>query len=144
MKLLSSAFRNHEEIPKKYTGEGEDISPPLSLVDVPAQTKSIALIVDDPDAPMGIFVHWIAWNIQPSNLELTENAKLPNQGKNDFGDVRYGGPMPPKGESHRYFFKAYALDTELNLSNGISKHELLDAIKSHVLDQAEYIGIYQR
>lgn len=144
MKLTSSVFQNGESIPKKYTGEGADVSPPLTISDVPSMTKSIALIVDDPDAPMGTFVHWLAWNIPLSHLELPEGASVPNQGKNDFGHVEYGGPMPPSGQEHRYFFKAYALDTNLDLRNGSSKRELLHAIENHILGQAEYIGIYRR
>lgn len=144
MKLESSAFKAHQPIPKKYTCEGEDISPPLSFIDIPKGTKSLAIIVDDPDAPRGTFDHWIAWNLPASTKLLSEKAEVPKQGKNHFDDTRYRGPCPPHGNPHRYFFKAYALDTLIDLPNGISKKQLEDAMEGHILGKAELVGTYQR
>ena len=144
MELKSKAFKNKETIPTKYTCDGKDVSPPLSFIDIPKNTKSLAVIVDDPDAPMGIFDHWVAWNLAPDTTELSEGASVPNQGKNDFGEVKYRGPCPPSGTPHRYFFKAYALDSVLKLEDGIRKEELESAMEGHILDHAELIGIYQR
>ena len=144
MKIKSSAFANHQPIPKKYTCEGSDTSPPLEFSDIPAGTKSLAIIVDDPDAPSGTFDHWIAWNISPTTGNLSEGVTLSFQGKNGFGKAHYGGPCPPPGAPHRYFFKLYALDTTLSLSNGITKKELEKAMKGHILEKAELVGTYQR
>lgn len=143
MQIESPAFEAHQTIPKKFTCEGEDVSPPLIIQDLPKGTKSLVLIVDDPDAPRGVFVHWLAWNIEPSQ-QLPEGATPPSQGRNDFGELDYRGPCPPKGNPHRYFFKLYALDIKLNLQAGSNKRQLEDAIKGHILGQAELIGLYQR
>jgi len=151
MQLKSSAFGNGQPIPVKYTGQGRDVSPPLEWSDVPAGAKSFAIISDDPDAPVGTWVHWVIYDI-PSNItKLDENVPtketLSNgakQGINDFGNVGYGGPMPPPGKPHRYFFKLYALDTVLNLKPRSSKQELLRAMQGHILAQAELMGTYQR
>ena len=118
MKLESTAFRHLQPIPKKHTGEGKDVSPPLSFIGVPAKAKSLVLVVDDPDAPMGTFDHWITWNISPTTQELHEGDKGPVEGMNHFQQVRYNGPMPPPGRPHRYFFKLYALDCTLDLQAG--------------------------
>ena len=149
--LTSTAFEQDGQIPSKYTGEGEDLSPPLSWTGTPAGTKTFAMIVDDPDAPdpkapKMIYVHWVLHNIPANTTSLPENATkagLPAgtvQGMTDFGRKDYGGPMPPIG-THRYFFKLYALDTELNL-DAPTKPELLKAMEGHILAQTELMGTY--
>jgi hypothetical protein len=148
---LSSVFQEGERIPAKYTCEGEDISPPLTWGEVPAGTKSFALIVDDPDAPGGVFTHWVLFNLPATSRELPEavptQPQLPNgalQGKNDFGKIGYGGPCPPPGSPHRYRFNLYALDQPLELKAGATKKQVLEAIQGHILAQAQLTGIYQR
>ena len=150
MEIKSSAFEHNEMIPKKYTCDGEDISPPLFWDGVPDGAKSLALISDDPDAPMGTWVHWILYDLLPNEKRLVENIPpektLPNrakQGLTDFKKIGYGGPCPPNG-THRYFFKLYALDSMLNLQPGATKKQLLDAMKNHILAEAELIGKYKR
>ena len=150
MEITSSAFQNEGMVPTKYTCDGEDISPPLSWSDLPESTQSLALISDDPDAPMGTWVHWVIYNIPPSEKGFHENIskekKLSNgslQGITDFKRVGYGGPCPPGG-THRYYFKLYALNTKLNLEAGATKKQLLQAIEGHVLAQAELMGKYKR
>ena len=150
MELKSSAFQPGAMIPAKYTCDGEDISPPLNWSDPPAGTKSVALISDDPDAPVGTWVHWVMWNIPASTRALEENlpkkASLPNearQGTTDFRRIGYGGPCPPSG-THRYFFKLYALDATLNLPASTTKKDLENAMQGHILAQAELIGKYHR
>lgn len=149
--LSSSAFRGGERIPKPYTCEGADFSPPLTWTEPPPDTKSFALIVDDPDAPVGTWVHWVLYNLPADARELPEH--LPNdreltngalQGMNDFRRPGYGGPCPPPGPSHRYVFKLYALDTRLSLPPGASKAQLERAMEGHLLGQAQLIGRYQR
>lgn len=144
MKIISSAFENGKSIPKKYTCSGTDVSPPLTFSDIPSGTKSLALIVDDPDAPMGTFVHWVAWNIGPDVKELAEGTAVSHQGKNGFADTKYRGPCPPPGKPHRYYFKLYALDTLLSLSDGAQKSELLSAMEGHIIGKAELMGTFQR
>lgn len=144
LEVTSPAFENGKSIPVKYTGEGENVSPALFFRNLPDTIQSIAIIVDDPDAPSGTFSHWLAWNI-PGNLEeLPENAVVPNQGKNGFGRTNYMGPYPPLGQTHRYFFRVYALDKFLNLSNSSNRAQLEDMIKSHVLAYGELVGTYRR
>lgn len=150
MELKSSAFAAGGMIPKQYTCDGQDIAPPLSWSEAPAKTKSLALIADDPDAPMGTWVHWVMWNIPPNVRALGEHLPktdtLPNgikQGTTDFKRVGYGGPCPPSG-THRYFFKLYALDTSLNLPPTTTKKDLEKAMQGHILQQAELIGKYAR
>ena len=150
MELKSSAFEAGGMIPKKYTCDGPDVSPPLSWSDIPAKAKSLALIADDPDAPMGTWVHWVAWNIQPEARGLEEGVpkkdSLPNgmkQGTTDFRSIGYGGPCPPSG-THRYFFKLYALDTGLNLPPNTTKKDLERAMQRHLLQQVELMGKYAR
>jgi Raf kinase inhibitor-like YbhB/YbcL family protein len=143
MKLTSSAFEQGKAIPKKYTCDGEDINPPLKIEGVPEGTKSLALIVDDPDAPRGVFAHWIVWNIDPKISQIEENSKPGIEGINDFGKNSYGGPCPPSG-THHYHFKISALDTLLDLPSTSKKSDLEKAIESHILDWAELIGTYQR
>jgi Raf kinase inhibitor-like YbhB/YbcL family protein len=150
-RIESSAFQAKSTIPQKYTCDGEDLSPPLAWNDPPAGTKSFALISDDPDAPMGTWVHWVIWNI-PSGVRALEEgvpksetlANSAQQGVTDFRRVGYGGPCPPPGGAHRYFFKLYALDTLLQLSSKAKKADLLAAMNGHILAQAEWMGLYQR
>lgn len=153
MNLTSNAFKQGEPIPQKFTCQGEDISPQLSWNQNPDGTQSIALICDDPDAPMGTWVHWVLWNLPADTVTLEENFSkadsLPNgakQGITDFKRVGYGGPCPPPGGPHRYFFKLYALDTALNLPEGkaTGKEDLLKAMEGHILAQAELMGTYQK
>jgi hypothetical protein len=150
IKVTSSAFKNDGMIPSKYTCDGDDVSPPLQWETVPQGTKSIALICDDPDAPMGTFVHWVLFNLPADVKELAENVPadktLPSgagQGITDFGRVGYGGPCPPSG-THRYFFKIYALDTKLDLAAGARKSQLLKAMEGHILAQGQLVGKYKR
>jgi Raf kinase inhibitor-like YbhB/YbcL family protein len=144
MKLSSSAFDDNGSIPSEYTCDGGDISPPLFFSNAPENTISLALIVDDPDAPMGTWVHWLVWNIPANKTGFSqgENITYP-QGKNDFGNFDYGGPCPPSG-THRYFFKLYALDTTLKLNKGSTKNQLESAMSGHILEEAQLIGIYAR
>ncbi|HBE45375.1 MAG TPA: YbhB/YbcL family Raf kinase inhibitor-like protein [Deltaproteobacteria bacterium] len=145
LEVSSTAFKENTSIPKKYTCDGKDINPPLTIENVPQGTKSLALIVDDPDAPMGIWVHWVLWNIDPKTREIKENS-VPQgaiQGINDFGKSSYGGPCPPSG-THRYFFKAYALDTVLNLPQNSRKADLEKGMKGHILGQGQLMGIYKK
>jgi Raf kinase inhibitor-like YbhB/YbcL family protein len=144
MIIESPAFEQHQMIPKKYTCEGEDLSPPLKFIDIPHEALSLVLIMDDPDAPMGTFDHWIAWNIPPKTPDLPEGATLPFEGKNGFGNRGYGGPCPPRGKPHRYFFKLYALNTKLNLPSGSSKSAVESTMKGHILEEASLVGTYQR
>ena len=144
MKITSSAFENNGMIPSEYTCDGSDISPPLIMSDVPQETKSLAIIMDDPDAPMGTFTHWLVWNISPQKKQFTKDEKISfPQGKTSFGSKSYGGPCPPGG-THRYFFKLYALDEVLNLKEGSSKAELEKAMKGHVISEAVLMGKYSR
>jgi hypothetical protein len=143
MKITSSVFEHQGNIPKQYTCDGEDISPPLSFINIPAGTRSLALIVDDPDAPAKTWVHWVVFNIPPETDEITQNT-IPvkaQEGITDFQNIGYGGPCPPSG-THRYFFKLYALDTILQLDSGASKEEVLSAMRGHILQQAELVGLY--
>lgn len=144
MKLTSSAFTHNGIIPSEFTCDGSDLSPPLSISDVPSNAKSLALIMDDPDAPVGTWDHWIVFNIPPSTKEIIK-GKEPNgiAGKNSWGRTGYGGPCPPSG-THRYLFKLYALDTELNLPKGSPKKNLEAAMQGHILAKAELMGTYKR
>jgi len=142
---IKSVFNHNEKIPNIYTCDGEDKSPEIFISEVPGGAKSLVLIVDDPDAPAGTWVHWLLWNIDPGIASIGENS-IPvgaKQGMNDFKKLEYGGPCPPSG-THRYFFKVYALDIELDLEEGSSKEELEKAMKGHMLDKAELIGVYSR
>ncbi len=149
--LHSKSFAEGGEIPRKYSCDGEDISPELNWSDPPAGTQSLALIADDPDAPAGTWVHWVAYDIPPQTRQLPEGAGKGTglsgggqQGRNDFRKPGYGGPCPPPGKPHRYFFKMYALDTKLNLKPGASKTELEQAMKGHILAQAQTMGTFKR
>lgn len=144
--ISSRTLATGQPIPAKYTCDGQDISPPLHWSDVPQGTQSFALIMDDPDAPVGIWVHWILFNLPADLRDLPEKAAPPKgslEGKNSWGRLGYGGPCPPGG-THRYFFKLYALDTTLNLASGASKEQLLKAMEGHILGQAELMGVYSR
>ncbi len=150
MKITSSAFTHGGMIPAKYTCDGQDISPPLAWADVPAGAKSLALISDDPDAPMGTWVHWVAYNIPPDVTMFGEQMKAEKefkngmrQGSNSWPKIGYGGPCPPSG-THRYFFKLYALDSVLDLKPGATKEQLVKAMKGHVLAETELMGRYKR
>ena len=150
IQLTSSAFEEGRFIPSKYTCDGENISPPLKWSNLPKGTKSLAMISDDPDAPIGTWVHWVIYNIPssisefeesiPTDKELLNGAK---QGINDFKKIGYGGPCPPSG-AHRYFFKLYALDLELKLEPGVTKTDLLKAMEGHILEMGQLMGTYQR
>lgn len=144
MYIESAAFKQNQEIPSKYTCEGENLSPPLAFGDIPPGTKSLALIVEDPDAPRGTFVHWLTWNVPVESVALIEGSKLKHLGKNHFGNLEYKGPCPPPGKRHRYFFKLFALDTFVNLPDGSGKEQLEDAMEGHILGKAELIGTYQK
>ena len=150
IEIKSSAFEEGGMIPKKYTCDGADVSPPLSWASAPEGTKTIALICDDPDAPMGTWVHWVLFNLPADVKELPENVpsekNLDNgamQGVNDFGNIGYGGPCPPGG-THRYYFKLYALDTQINLQAGATKRDLLKAMEGHTLAEGQLMGKYRR
>ena len=151
LELKSAAFAAGGTIPKKFTCDGPDVSPGLSWSDAPERTQSFALIMDDPDAPVGTWVHWVLYDLPAATHELPESvpkdgqlASGARQGVNDFRKLGYGGPCPPSGPAHRYFFKLYALDTKLNLKAGASKADLEKAMKGHVLAQAELMGRYGR
>jgi Raf kinase inhibitor-like YbhB/YbcL family protein len=145
LKIASPAFSTNGFIPSRYTCDGGDINPPLEFSNVPAEAKSLALVVDDPDAPIGMWVHWIVWNMDPATREVAEDHVPRNavQGKNDWKRNRYGGPCPPSGV-HRYFFKLYALDSKLNMEPSATKGDLERAMKGHILAKAELIGLYKR
>jgi len=145
LQIVSPAFRHNELIPKKYTCDGKDVNPPLLIENIPSAAKSLTLIVDDPDAPVGTWVHWVVWNISPGTREIKEDSvpKGAEQGVNDFRKNDYGGPCPPSG-THRYFFKLYALDAMLNLSSKTKKSDLEGAMKGHILEKAELVGLYRR
>ncbi len=142
--LYSGAFKDGGLIPPQYTCEGEGISPPLAIDGIPAGTKTLALVVDDPDAPGGTWDHWIVFNIPPSTSAVGPGQEPPGtQGDNSWGRPGWGGPCPPSGE-HRYIFMLYALDGELGLSAGASRDEVLGAMQGHVLGQAQLVGRYRK
>ncbi len=157
MVITSPSFKEGESIPVKFSCDGfdksfdmggDDINPELQVQNVPAETRSLALIVDDPDATRGVtFTHWLVWNIDPQTKVIKEDSVPPNsvEGVNDFGRVGYGGPCPPRGsKQHRYFFKLYALDAILTLSSGASKSALTTEAEKHLIVKAELIGLYGR
>lgn len=151
LEVASSSFPADGTIPRKFTCDADDRSPELHWSKLPSGTKSIALIADDPDAPVGTWVHWVLFNLPPDTQSLPEGVpkkeSLDNgalQGTNDFGNVGYGGPCPPPGKPHRYFFKLYALDSNLNLKSGAKKADVERAMKGHVLAQGEFMGRYGR
>lgn len=142
MKISSPEFDNNKSIPSKFTCEGKDVNPALVIENIPEGTKGLALIVDDPDAPMGTWVHWVVYDI-PVTSRIGEDSIPGKQGINDFRRTNYGGPCPPSG-THRYFFKIYALDRELGLKEGVSKKALEKAMEGHILDKAELVGLYKK
>jgi Raf kinase inhibitor-like YbhB/YbcL family protein len=151
IQLSSSAFREGQPIPAQFTCDGQDISPALQWGDVPAGTKSLALIADDPDAPVGTWVHWVLYDLPaetrtlPQGVPTTETLKNgAKQGRNDFKKIGYGGPCPPPDKPHRYYFKLHALDTALTLMPGATKQQLLNAMTGHILGTGQLMGTYQR
>ena len=151
MTVLSTAFVMGAPVPLKYTGGGDNLSPPLSWSGLPAGTQSVAVLCDDPDAPAGDWVHWVLFNLPPATVRLEEGVParpvLPNgavQGLNDYAQHGYDGPWPPPGKPHRYFFKVYALDAKLNLPATARKRELPKALQGHILAQGQLHGTFQR
>lgn len=145
MQLTSPAFQHNEHIPRQYTCDGANVNPPLNILDAPKEAKSMILIVDDPDAPRGDWVHWTVWNIHPATAVIGENNVPAGaiEGQTDFGQPGYGGPCPPSG-IHRYHFKLYALDEKLMVGEQAAKADLLKAIAGHILEQSTLIGLYKR
>ena len=145
MKIISSTFNHGGNIPEKYTCKGLDINPPLEFKEVPEGTKSLVLIMHDPDAPAGDWVHWLLWNIDPKITSIEENS-IPKDsvpGTTSFGDAKYGGPCPPSG-THHYVFEFYALNTKLGLKEGSTIDQLNDAMGSYILEKAELIGLFSK
>ena len=144
MIITSSAFKNNSKIPSKYTCDGENINPPLEFSDIPKETNSLVLIMDDPDAPSKTWVHWVLYSIPPSTAKIGENSAAEGiQGITDFGTEGYGGPCPPSG-THRYFFKLYALDTILDAPSGLTKQQVLEKVRDHVIEETELVGLYNK
>ena len=151
MQLTSTAFSEGAPIPAKHSCNGPDVSPAFAWQGVPGEARSLALIADDPDAPRGTWVHWVLFNIPPDEdglgEDIPDDEQLANgsiQGKNDFGNIGYGGPCPPPGKPHRYFFKLYALDQMLDLKPGATKQDLLDAMDGHILAEGQLMGTFKR
>lgn len=142
LSISSDAFKDRGYIPAKYSCDGENINPPLSIGNIPKETKSLALIVDDPDAPIRTWVHWIVWNIPPAK-KIKENEIAGDEGVNDFGNNSYGGPCPPSG-THNYIFKVYALDELLDLNPSATKIELEKAMAPHIIGFGKLVGLYKR
>ncbi len=140
--ITSPVFAHNSSIPAKYTCDGENVNPPLTINGIPEGTRSLVLIVDDPDAPMGTWVHWVVWSLTPKT-KIEENMVSENEGLNDFRRQQYGGPCPPHG-THRYFFKVYALDTVLEMSPDSRKKDVEKAMTGHVLAKGEIVGLYRR
>lgn len=151
LQLLSEAFDDGDAIPRPHTCDGEDVSPPLAISGVPGEAVSLALVADDPDAPAGTWVHWVLWGLPASTTGLPEGVPAREevldgvrQGENDFGNLGYGGPCPPAGAEHRYFFKLYALDAEPELPPGATRSQLMEAVGSSIVDRCELVGRYRR
>ncbi len=145
LNVTSPAFQDGESIPRQYTCDGKDVNPSLVFGNIPREAKSLALIVDDPDAPGRVWVHWVVWNIDPKTKEIKEGSSPSGaiQGKTDFGKNRYGGPCPPSG-THRYYFKLYALDAFLDINSNSTKVDLERAMKGHILAEGMLMGRYKR
>src|SRR5712664_425158 len=150
IQVTSVAFKEGQPIPRQYTCDGVNVSPPLEWAGAPKTAKTIAIIADDPDAPSGTWVHWVLYNVPAENIGMVENLPATEslkaggfQGKNDFGNIGYGGPCPPSG-THRYFFKIYALDSELPLKAGATKADLEKAMEGHIVAQGQLMGTYSR
>lgn len=151
MKIMVRGFEDGGEIPRIFTCDGVDESPEVSWIEIPEEAKSLALIMDDPDAPMGTFTHWIIYNVDPGTKGLTRKLPRtesldfgPAQGKNDFGKIGYGGPCPPHGRPHRYFFRLYALSSDSAIEPGVERNELEKKIKKAIMEEASYMGKYRR
>lgn len=145
MKITSPSFNHQESLPSKFTCDGENVNPALNVSEIPEKTESLVLIVDDPDAPSGTWIHWVVFDIEPTVTAIAENS-IPAggvQAVTSFGEAKYGGPCPPSG-SHRYFFKVYALDTKLGLEQNTTVKDLGEAMEGHILEYAELIGNYER
>ncbi len=145
MKISTKTFSERRPIPERFTADGKNINPPLNISGVPGEAKSLALIVDDPDAPMGTWTHWLVWNIKPGTTVIKEDS-VPSGaaiGTNDGGTAQYVGPSPPRG-THRYYFRLFALDQTLNLSAGATREALEDAMQDHILARSELLGRYAR
>ena len=142
IKIFSKAFESDSSIPRKYTCSGENINPPLEFEGISKKAKSLVLIIEDPDAPMKVFTHWIVWNIVPT-AKIDEDSIPGIEGVNDFRKIGYGGPCPPSG-THRYFFKVYALDKQLEIKPGTSRKELESEMKRHVIGEGELMGKYSK
>src|SRR5438045_9479607 len=145
MKTTSPAFQEGGTIPEKFSKNGQNVNPELRIEGAPAEARSLALIVDDPDAPVGLFTHWLVWNVDPKTTEIAESS-APNgavQGTNDYPNLGYGGPQPPSG-THRYYFKIFALDRELDLKSGAKRREVDAAIRGHVIGQGKLMGRYSK
>ena len=150
MTLSSAGFQNEAAIPRRFSCQGDNISPALSWTDIPQGTQSFALVCEDPDAPGGTFIHWVIWNIPATEKGLAEHIptsdSLPNgvrQGINSGKKIGYMGPCPPAGNAHRYYFRLYALDTKLDLSGEVTRDKLISAVHDHVLGEGEIMGTYQ-
>lgn len=145
MRLTSPAFTDGQPIPQKYTSDGENLSPPLLIANVPTEAKSLALVVDDPDAPHGTFTHWMLWNLSPRLEKIEENAELRETvcGKNSWGHNNYGGPCPPSG-THHYHFMLYALNSTLDISGNSNREQLADAMEQHIIAVAQLVGVYSK
>ena len=141
--IESPAFEHGKLIPRKYSCDGQDINPPLTIEGIPKEAKTLALVIDDPDAPGGTFDHWVVWNISPFTTKISEHSVPGIEGLNSARKQGYTGPCPPSG-SHRYFFKVYALDTELNLGVKTTKRDLEKAMQGHIVAKGELIGLYHR
>lgn len=151
LSLSSPVFQEGEDIPITYTCDGQDISPPLTWAEPPLETQSFALIMDDPDAPGGVFTHWLLFNLPADSRELPEAVPPDNelangaiQGKNSFGEIGYGSPCPPVGPAHHYRFTIFALDQPLDLTVGASRKQVIDTVTGHILARGQLIGMYQR
>jgi hypothetical protein len=147
MDMLSTAFNSGDTIPDRFTCRGLNISPPLEWDQVPPEAGSLVLIMDDPDAPSGLFVHWVLYNIPPELQGLPEGITPDGDirvGRSSFGQGGYGGPCPPKGGTHRYYFRLYALDQKLDLGNGATRTQVVDAMQKHILAQTELMGLFGR
>ena len=141
--VKSPAFKNNKPIPVKFTCDGADVNPALTIDGVPEETKTLVLIVDDPDAPMGTFDHWVVWNIPATTRRIEENTIPGTEGVSSYRKHAYGGPCPPYG-THRYFFKVYALDMQLDLKSDSTKRDVEKAMKGHILAEGELVGLYSR
>ena len=141
--LTSSAFKDQDVIANKFSCHGADVNPELNIANIPENTKSLAMIVDDPDAPEGIWVHWVVYNISPKTTRIAENSKVGVEGLNDFGTFRYRGPCPPNKKVHHYSFRVYALKNKLELNEGFIKSDLESAMRGKIIAQARLVGTYQ-